>query len=149
MSVMELSSLTQTVNLKYKHAQSRLPSVFTVFLVCWVLVFLFVTVVLLFRPTIVPYLVGKGRFEGEKVADETVGEKKWEIILQSIVSVGLVGGIGLLYRYWEDNKRTEQLKRESDREKMNFQVQLLREFFGSYIQLHHSYKKIRRKLKAP
>jgi hypothetical protein len=155
----------QAVNHIYDNIRSRMPSMSTLPLWCLVAISLIFTVVLILKPQIVPSLVGEGHFEGEKVVvdgakvvvDETVGEKKWEIILQSIVTIGLVGGIGLLYRNWEENRHKEQQEREARkktqrateereqeavREKINHQVEVLRNLFGSYITIHHVYKKL-------
>jgi hypothetical protein len=163
MPVMELNQPAQTINHKYEYIKSIIPLSIPVFLVCLVLSSLVFTVVLLLKPQIVPILFGEGQkvvVDGtEVVVDETVSEKKWEIILQSIITAGLVGGIGLLYRNWEESKRKEQKqievkranearRREEDREKINLQVELLKEFYGSYIQTIYAYKKIRRKFRA-
>ena len=189
MAVMGMKSAMQTVNHIYNHIKQKYEYIIRRitwmhpgwFLGGWIFFFLLITVALLLRPAIVGIVGGGVSFGGEKIPDETVDEKKWEIILQSIVSVGLVGGIGLLYRYWEEKKRDEQRERElkreqgeknleaeraraereleaeraraereqeADREKINLQVAFLREFFGSYIQWYHAYKKVRRKFKA-
>ena len=121
---------------------------FVVLVVCLIITFVIITMLLLFRPKIVPTLVGEGHFTGEKLADETVGEKKWEIILQSIISAGLVGCIGLLYHSFEAKRAEAEREREVTREATSLQISLLREFFGSYIELHHAYKKVRHKFRA-
>jgi hypothetical protein len=133
----------------YGKIKSRMPSMSTVVLWGLVSFSLVFTVVLILKPQIVPSLVGEGHFEGEKmvvdgtkvVVDETVGEKEWEIILQSIVTVGLVGGIGLIYRNWEE-------KRDKEQQKIDHQVEILRGLFGSYIKIHRAYKKIIRSFRA-
>jgi hypothetical protein len=130
----------------YGNMKSRMSTVLLWGLVSISLVF---TVVLIRNPQIVPRWVGEGHFEGEKivvggtkvVVDETVGGKEWEIILQSIVTIGLVGGIGLLYRNWEETRHKEH-------KKVNHQVEILRELFASYIKIHCQYKKIIRNFRA-
>jgi hypothetical protein len=145
----------------YGNIKSRMPSMSPVVLLRGLVSISFVfTVALIWRPQIVSSLVGEGHFEGKKivadgtkvVVDETVGEKEWEIILQSIVTVGLVGGIGLLYRNWEEDKHKHQQRieeqREAVRKKVDNQVEILRELFESYIKIHCVYKKIIRRFRA-
>ena len=84
---MGINQPTQTVDhvykyieREYKYVKKQITSIPPEWLlVGWILIFLVFAVTLLLWPI---------SFGGEKVADETVDEKKWEIILQSIVSVG-------------------------------------------------------------
>jgi hypothetical protein len=139
----------QTVNPTYRNIKSIIPSLSPVFLTSLVSVSFVFTVVLLLNPQIVPNLVGEKHFVGaEKVTDVTIGEKKWEIILQFIVSVGLVASIALLYRFWEAQRAKEERQREEDREKAKLQVTLLKKFFGSYTKINYAYKKIRRSFRS-